>query len=189
LEPVAQLAQRCRGEAGHSMLEIVVLVAIVAVLVTGAVQSVSQDAGRVHADALRLRSLVAEVRTLAASVGPFGAPTGATLVLVNSANGARASVYAGRPIAAYSAPPVSEPNLPALVTSARVVVAGDGRTNLGFSLFVSSSGHASYAPWFPGMPSLAREPPCTSPGFLVEIGDAIATESHRLTCEDARLEQ
>lgn len=165
------------------------MVAIVAVLVTLAVQSVSQDAGRVHADAVQLRSLIAEARALAASVGAFGAATGATLVFVNGAHGATASVYAGRPIAVYSAPPAQEPNLPSLRTSARVVVVGDGRTNAGFSLFVSTSGHASYAPWFPGMPNLAQEPPCPSPGFEVEVSTGISREGHRLTCEDARLEE
>jgi hypothetical protein len=184
---------RCRArpptQAGHTTLELVTLIAIVAVLVTLAVQSVSQDAGRVHADAVRLRSLVAEARALAASVGPFGSATGATLVFINGAHGATASVYTGRPIAAYSASPTREPNLPVLETPARIVVAGDGGTSAGFSLFVSSSGHSSYAPWFPGMPNLAQEPPCLSPGFDVEVSTGIAREGHLLTCEDARLEQ
>lgn len=183
------MPSRPPSQAGHTTLELVALVAIVAMLVTLAVQSASQDAGRVHADGVRVRSLVAEARALAASVGPSGAATGATLVFINGAHGATASVYAGRPIAAYSAPPTREPNLPGLDPSARIVVAGDERTNAGFSLFVSSSGHASYAPWFPGMPNLAQEPPCPSPGFSVELSTGMAREGHRLTCEDARLEQ
>jgi hypothetical protein len=170
------------------MMELVVLVAIVVVLGTTAAQSVSQDAGRLHADSARLRSLVTEVRSLAASTGAFDAPTGATLVLVNGAHGASATAYVGRPIATYAISLAPEANLPPLQTFGRVRVAGDPRTDAGFSLFVSSSGHGSYAPWFPGMPNLAREPACASPGFEVEVTSGSWSESHRLTCEDARLE-
>jgi hypothetical protein len=175
-------------ESGHSLMELLVLGAIVAVLCGVAVPSLSQDGGRVHLAAVELRSLLEETRTLAASQGPFDGPTGPTLVVARSTGGSIASIYVGRPIAAYSSYPAREPNMPPLESPVSVEVAGDSRTAAGFSVFVSSSGHASYAPWLPGMPKIAREPACPSLGFTLGFARGASGESHVLTCENARLE-
>jgi hypothetical protein len=187
---VEPLAPRWRNDrdAGYSLAEFLVLAAIVTAFCTIAVQLLSQDEGRRHSATVQLRSLLADARALATSASPYDAPSGATLVIVPVANGTSASVYSGRPIATYTTAPIPQTNLPAVTNPVAIQIAGDGRTAGGFSIFVSSSGHASYAPWLPGMPNLAAEPACEVPGFSITLASRASSESHVITCEDAQLE-
>lgn len=177
------------AEGGFTLVEIVVVVALLLVLGGSAFEALAQQPAQAHATAVRFAALVAQARSLAA-VNGNAAPGGATIGVERDGEDYVATLYANRPILGAKYPLAREP-APALRTTTAIGLSANGAPSTApFALFFSASGHADAAPGFHVRMSapLAAEPPCPlATGIVVVFSDATQTQAHAISCEMAQL--
>ncbi len=159
---------RSRRPRGQTLLETVVAVGIAVAALAGLLAyNLERAPGAAAASTAALPALIEQARTLAAGSG-----NGATVTFEQEpASGpARAAfqvrIYPTRPTPGSK----FDPKNPA--KTERFQGAFQPSTGPGpISIFISSAGTASYAPWLPGQPTLQTEPPCTHPLTLTIAPD------------------
>jgi prepilin-type N-terminal cleavage/methylation domain-containing protein len=181
------------GERGSTLIELVVAIAIVALMAGFAFESLAQRPAQAAATAVAFASLVAEARALAAiTADPAAGSTGATIAVVRDGDAYVATLYAYRPVRGALRTPVPAAGTPPLRTStALAIVGGNGRLAPPFALFFSASGHASArAPYTIGTDApLAQEPACPlETGIPIAFIDGVHDQAHPISCEMAQLE-
>jgi prepilin-type N-terminal cleavage/methylation domain-containing protein len=171
-------------ERGFTLLEIVVAVAVAAMLLAAGLWAMAEHPASLAAATGGLDGALAAARSIAASSG-----NGATLVFAprSASSGFSLRVYRGRPNAAGAV---------AATTFGQVIsdVAIRERT-LGavpFALFLDSAGNASGSAQYPsfdpgGSPifsTISREPPCPAGGFVLTLTSpqSSATVTRMLPC-------
>jgi type II secretory pathway pseudopilin PulG len=174
-----------------TLLEVVVLVAIVAIVSALGYAALAQRPAQARSTAVAFAALVAQARALAAITGgPDG--SGASIAVIREGDDYVATLYAFRPILGAGRAPVAEPNTPPLRTpTALELVQPNGPIEPPFALFFSASGHASaQAPFRVGVDApLAAEPVCPlETGIVVAFIDGVHNQSHSISCEMAQLD-
>ena len=155
-----------RGEAGFTLLELVVSVAIAVILLTaGGYWLLSMHPGALRGALDDFDANLASAKAIAASSG-----NGATLIFEPQANGSLGytlRVYSGRPTAAGA---VTQTNTMIANSAATVKEAHFG--NPPFAIFLSSAGYPTGKAGYPtvnaGVPNfttIATEPPCPAGGI------------------------
>jgi prepilin-type N-terminal cleavage/methylation domain-containing protein len=175
-----------RAQRGFTLIETIVVAAILAVLASAAVISLAQRPGALASAVTGFDASLAAARAIAATSG-----NGATLVFAARANGSTAlpgftlTVYRGRPTAAGTVTPTT-----VMAISSDVSVREASLGTPTFAIFLSSAGHASGQSAYPafggsGAPTFApigSQPPCPSGGFVLSFADAHATQTRILPC-------
>jgi len=183
-----------RGELGFTLIEMVVLVAIVALIAGLGYAALAQRPAQAHSTAAAFAGLVAEARALAAITGDAVATgdTGASIAVVRDGDDYVATLYAYRPIHGASQLPVAAPNTPPLRTTTELaIVQAHGAVEPPFTLFFSASGHASaQAPFTIGVDApLSVEPACPlETGIIIAFIDGVHDQAHPVSCEMAQLD-
>ncbi|MGB6984556.1 MAG: type II secretion system protein, partial [Candidatus Aquilonibacter sp.] len=155
-----------RGEAGFTLLELVVTVAIAVILIAaGGVWMMSMRPGALRAALNDFDANLAAAKAISATSG-----NGATLIFEPQSNGSPGftlSVYSGRPTASGA---VTSTNTMIANSAAAISEAHFG--NPPFAIFLSSAGYPTGTAHYPslsgGVPSfttIATEPPCPSGGI------------------------
>ena len=174
------------GQDGFTLLEVMLVVGICATFALTLFALSARPHGRLHSTALEFQAVVSEARSIAASVNDGQGGSGATIQVRRTAGESTVSIYRYRPIAAASALPLLEDNVPAIHTPAEIRL-GDAAT---FAIFISSSGHSAAMPDFDVATDgvLTTEPDCSTDGLPITIANGGESETDRLTCEMAQLE-
>jgi len=174
------------GQRGFTLIETIVVAAILAVLASVAVISLAQRPGALASAVTGFDASLAAARAIAATSG-----NGATLVFAARANGSRAlpgftlTVYRGRPTGAGAVTPTT-----VMAISSEVSIREASLGTPTFAIFLSSAGHASGQSAYPAfgggnVPTFApigSQPPCPSGGFVLSFADAHATQTRALPC-------
>jgi prepilin-type N-terminal cleavage/methylation domain-containing protein len=182
---VAGTAANVRGERGFTLIETIVVAAILAMLATVAVISLGQRPGALSSALTGFDASLAAARAIAASSG-----NGATLVFAARTNGSTTlpgfalTVYRGRPTAANA---VTVTTVMAVTSDVSVREGTLGSPT--FAIFLSSAGHASGQAGYPAFTNgvatfapIATQPACPPGGFVLSFSDAHATQTRTLSC-------
>lgn len=183
-----------RGESGTSLIELIVVVAIVTLAAGFGFEALAQRPAQARAGAVAFAGLVSEARALAAITGDEGVTggSGATIGVVRTGDEYVATLYAYRPIAGALRAPIAVTNAaPFRTPTAIAIVQANRLIEPPFALFFSTSGHASAQAAFQvGVDApLAAEPACPlQTGILIAFIDGVHNQAHALSCEIARLD-
>jgi prepilin-type N-terminal cleavage/methylation domain-containing protein len=171
-------------EAGFTLIELAVVVAIVAIMAAASIWLFGLHPGALRASVDGFDQRYAEARSLAATSG-----NGATIVFAPRTTGPGfvMSVYSGRPTAASA---VTRTNTMQLVSDADISEATLGSPP--FAIFLSSAGNASASAQYPSFDNhgnatfavIAKQPTCPSAGgFTLMFRSANgATDVRKLSC-------
>ena len=167
------------AQSGFTLVELLIVVALLAILAALGASSLAAHTGRERAAALVFNAELNEARSLAAISG-----NGATVFVAPLSSGSLLTVFAGRPsIAAPGLAP--DRGNPALVVPTGIALSIDGSAFYPtFALFVSSSGSVSALADYTVRQALAHplaaEPPCDAsvPNYLTV---ALAYATPRVT--------
>lgn len=180
------------SEAGLSLIELVVAVAIIALAAGMAFESLAARPAQARTTAAAFAELIAEARALAAvtTATTPGGGSGATIAVVRDATGFTATLYAYRPIAGAARQPQRAATPPLHAMTEIALVADAAAVEPPFALFVSAAGHISaQAPFTVGSDApLAREPGCPPAGLVIEFADGVHDRAYAVSCEMARLD-
>ncbi len=182
------------AQAGFALVEVVAMVAILAVVAGFAFETLAQRGAQARSTAVAFAGLVAEARALAAVTGAdkLDGGSGASIGVVRDGDVYVATLYAYRPVLGASQVPIRQPDTPPLRTlTALALRTAGGVAAPPFALFFAPSGHASAQPDFTVTVSaaLATEPACPpETGIVVEFTAANQTAAHAISCELAQLE-
>ncbi|MEO6912896.1 MAG: hypothetical protein ABI182_02600 [Candidatus Baltobacteraceae bacterium] len=172
------------GERGSSLIEVVVVVAITAMLIAAGV-GLTQGSRPVAIGpaAVAFGGLLAAAQAVASTSG-----NGATIVVEPLETGARMTLYSGRPNGLAA---MARTTIPPLQTQADVSELSAGAPP--FALFVAGSGHISLQPhypepaWYdrPDIPSITTgEPACPAAGhYVLNFQVNAASQSRTLFCQ------
>jgi prepilin-type N-terminal cleavage/methylation domain-containing protein len=182
------------AERGFTLIEMVVLVAIVSLVAGFGYAALAQRPAQARTSATAFAGLVSEANALAAITDDAGAGagSGATIGVVRDGDQYVATLYMYRPILGAKHLPSASPHAPPLRTTTDIAITQGGRSlEPPFALFISPAGHASVqVPFTVGIDaSLAAEPACPLPtGILIAFIDGVHNQAHALSCELAQLD-
>jgi prepilin-type N-terminal cleavage/methylation domain-containing protein len=180
------------AERGTTLIELIVVVAIVSLLAGLGCASLAQRPLQARSTAVAFASLVAQARALAAATAdPAAGASGASIGVTRDGDAYVATLYAYRPVAGGRGP-VAVADSPPLRTFTKVaIVTAGGLREPPFALFFASSGHLSaQAPYTIGVDgTLAAEPACPlASGVGIAFVDGVDNQVHPLSCEMAALD-
>ena len=188
------LQDRHRAQAGFALVEVVALVAILAVVAGFAFETLAQRGAQARSTAVAFAGLVAEARALAAVTGAdkLDGGSGASIGVVRDGDVYVATLYAYRPVLGARHVPIRQPNTPPLRTLTALALRTEGGVAAPpFALFFAPSGHTSAQPNFTIAVSdaLAIEPACPlETGIVLEFSAAKQTLVNAISCELAQLD-
>lgn len=201
------MAQGEGAEAGYTLIETLVVVAMIAILVGAGAESLTEQPAQLSTAIAQFSAMLDETRALAAAnagqinVGDgtsVAASTGATLWVAPDPadpNYTVATLYWYRPIKDNPCGGCVEParGTPALRLHVGVLVTtSQGETSNAFAIFIAPSSHLSVATqefWGPGQGALFPEPPCNAEHGPELVFTLMANRiTKRLSCNGATLE-
>jgi type II secretory pathway pseudopilin PulG len=195
-ESVCHAGRGPAGERGFTLLETMIMTAIVGFTLLAFAAFSGFGPPRRRVAALALQGALAETRALAEANADAtsSTPTGATLTVdpLPDGHGSKLTIYVSRPIPGAPAL-TTDPGMPPERVPVRFNVAGLTAIGEPFTILVSSSGYASIAPNYaydPAHPvALASDPGCDEAhGVLIAVSDDVASDAHPFDCREARYE-
>ncbi len=174
------------SEDGFTLLETLVVVALIALVAGIGVESLAQRPAQARSAAIAFAALVDEARTRAAL-----SADGASIGVTNDDGTSIATIYAGRPMRGAAVPEVVAQTAPLRTPTTLTLVVGAATLAPPFALFFSPAGHVSaLGPYRLGTDApLAQEPDCP-PASEITLGfvDGVHDQRYRLSCEMPRLD-
>lgn len=187
---------RGEGEAGFSLIELLVVTAIVAMLACAVTFSLNRAPGEMQASITEVTTAVSEARSLAeANADPdlSGPADGATIQFSwdDATKETVVQVYWGRPYSATGAyfALLPDQNLPEIRMKSRIRIQVLGTlVNPPLAVFISPSGHTSSATgYYGGLLQLGTpENPCTG-NITVELQVGGNIQHRGISCEYAQI--
>jgi type II secretory pathway pseudopilin PulG len=175
------------SEHGFTLIETVVLVAILAIMGAVGYGALAQRPAQARSSAVAFAGLVVQARALAAVTDDgVGGASGASIGVVPDGADEVATLYAYRPIRATAQVPVAATNTAALrLPTTLAIMQGTAALRAPFALFFSASGHVSVQPGYRigTDPPLDEEPVCPiETGITIGFIDGVADRAYPLSC-------